>query len=125
MDLRSKFISASIVAALSFVVSLSVTLYSERLPELTYETFSSKSLMPNNGKRNVLNYRINNNGRKEAEKVEVAFKYQNGMMVKDFSISLSSEAIEYEVVERKASGIKVVFPVLPNGKCNFFFQHIE
>jgi hypothetical protein len=79
MDLRSKFISASIVAALSFVVSLSVALYSERSPELTYETFSSKSLTIDNEKRNVLNYRIDNNGRKEAEKVEVAFKYKNGV----------------------------------------------
>lgn len=122
MDLKNKFISASIVAALSFVVSLSVTLYSERTPELTYEYFSTTSFTINQGKRNLLNYRIDNNGRKEAEKVEVALKYKNGMIVKDFSINLSSEAIEYEVVERKTNGIKVIFPILnPTESATFSF----
>lgn len=122
MDLKSKLISAAIAAALSFVVSLSVTLYSERSPELTYESFSSKSLTMNNEKRNVLNYRIDNNGRKEAEKVEVAFKYKEGMIVKEYSISLSSEAIEYKVDDKMQDGIKVVFPILnPTESATFSF----
>ena len=122
MELKNKFISASIVAALSFVVSLSVTLYSERSPELTYEYFLSKSFTVNNEKRDVMNYHIYNNGRKESEKVEVAFNYENGMIVKDFSISLSSEAIEYEVVERKKNGIKIILPILnPTENATFSF----
>jgi hypothetical protein len=44
------------------------------------------------------------------------------MIVKNFSISLSSEAIEYKVVERKTNGIKVVFPILnPTESATFSF----
>jgi hypothetical protein len=112
MEIKNKFISAAIVAGLSFVVSLSVTMYSERSPKLTYELFSSDSFDLNNKKRSVSSFRIENNGRKEAESVEVAFKYKEGMTVMDKSIILSSEAIVYKVAENTEAGMKLHLPIL-------------
>jgi hypothetical protein len=112
MEIKNKFISAAIVAGLSFVVSLSVTMYSERSPKLIYELFSSDSFDLNNKKRSVSGFRIENNGRKEAESVEIAFKYREGMTVMDKSIILSSEAIVYTVAENTEAGMKLHLPIL-------------
>lgn len=126
MDLRTKFISAAIAAALSFVVSILVTLYSERSPELTYELSLSKLVKNKEKIRNIINYRIDNVGRKEAEKVEIAFKYRNGIIVKDFSVSLSSEVIEYEIVNNKENLIKAVLPLLnPTESITFSFTTLN
>lgn len=95
--------------------------YTDKAPELVYETFPPAQFATQETQISIYNARVENVGDKEAEDVQVYFELSPPSIIQEIKIEPSLASIRYSVTEPDADNIReVIFPILNHGESASF-----
>jgi len=110
-----------VVAFLTFAATIAVFHYTDKAPELVYETFPPAQFTTQETQISIYNARVENTGDKEAEDVQVYFELSPTSIIQELKIEPSLASIRFSVTEPDADNIReVIFPVLNPGESASF-----
>ena len=110
-----------VVAFLAIFATIFAVRYTDKAPELVYETFPPAQFATQETQISIYNARVENIGDKEAEDVQVYFELSPISIIQELKIEPSLSSIRFSVTKPSADNIReVIFPVLNHGESASF-----